>query len=409
MNILNLLHSCTECLKMNDYSPWTIESFNSSWKYGILAYMNRHNISDYTPDIGEEYLANTITPEMDDGSVRRRTRRINVLNDYLLLGYIRRRRYDLKEYEFYGEVGENINGFLEYLVKKRRSQATISAYKLYLSNFLYYLNDNKILTMDSISEQSVIMFVATRENNKNNITSILKGLFRYWYENKLIKLDIETIVLKFFKGYEHEKIPSYYSIEEIQQIEVSIDRSGSYGKRNYAILLLATRLGLRASDIANLKFDNIIWEENKIILTQYKTKSQIILPLLTDVGNAIIDYLKYGRKKTNIQNVFISNNAPTTAATKNMICNVITQIIKQSGVSIGKRHYGPHSMRHSLATILMENEIAMPVISEVLGHRSTETTMKYLKIDIRSLQKCALDVPNVGNEFYEQRGGYFYE
>ena len=66
-------------------------------------------------------------------------------------------------------------------------------------------------------------------------------------------------------------------------------------------------------------------------------------------------------------------------------------------------------MRHSLATILMENEIAMPVISEVLGHRSTETTMKYLKIDIRSLQKCALDVPNVGNEFYEQRGGYFYE
>ncbi|WP_165045881.1 site-specific integrase [Dysgonomonas sp. ZJ709] len=409
MDIQNLINSTTEFLEKSDYSHWTIKSYASSWEFGILAYMNRLNISDYTPDIGQEFLADTITSEMDAKTVQRRTRRIHILNDYLSLGYIRKRSFQPKEYNLQGEIGRNINAYLEYLTKKRRSSSTISTYKLHLSNFLYYLNDNKLLTMDSITEKAIISFVATRENNQENIISTLRGLFKYLYHNKLIRLDFETTTLSFFKGYEREKIPSYYTGEEVKQIEASIDRSGGLGKRNYAILLLATRLGLRASDIANLKFSNIIWESNKITLTQYKTKAQIDLPLLTDVGNAIIDYLKYGRKKSSIQNIFISSAAPITAATKNMICSAISLIIKQSGVLIGKRHYGPHSMRHSLATILMENEIAMPVISEVLGHKSTETTMKYLKIDIHLLQKCALDVSNVDNEFYEQGGGFFYE
>ena len=148
--------------------------------------------------------------------------------------------------------------------------------------------------------------------------------------------------------------------EEVKHIE----QKRWFEERNYAIMLLATCLGLQASDIANLKFSNIIWEENKIILTQHKTKAPIVLLLLTDVGNAIVDYLKHGRKKSTSQNILISCNAPISSATKGMICGVISQIIKQSGVTIGKRRYGPYSMRHSLATILMENEVTMPVISD---------------------------------------------
>ena len=90
-------------------------------------------------------------------------------------------------------------------------------------------------------------------------------------------------------------------------IERSIDRGGSVGKRDYAMFLLASRLGLRASDIAKLKFADINWENNEITIIQYKTNKEIILPLLTDIGNAIIDYLQYGRPKSTSQQIFISS------------------------------------------------------------------------------------------------------
>lgn len=173
--------------------------------------------------------------------------------------------------------------------------------------------------------------------------------------------------------------------------------------------LLASRLGLRASDIANLQFGDIDWDNNLITLTMKKTQKVIQLPLLTEVGNAIIDYLKNGRPKSNLGNVFLSSRAPYVGATKSCVCAAINEIIIQSGVDINLKHHGPHSLRHSLASAMLHEEAPLPVISESLGHRHTDTTMVYLKIDITSLMKCALPVPSVTEGFYTQRGGAFYE
>jgi integrase len=175
------------------------------------------------------------------------------------------------------------------------------------------------------------------------------------------------------------------------------------------MLLLASRLGLRASDIAGLKFSDINWEKSEISLVQYKTKVPIKLPLLTDVGNAIIDYLKHGRFNSKSEHVFISSRAPYVDATHGMVSSAINNIISNAGVSIKYRHHGPHSLRHSLASTLLENGTSIPVISEVLGHKSTTSTMTYLKIDLASLMKCALPVSNVKDAFYEQKGGALYE
>ena len=134
-------------------------------------------------------------------------------------------------------------------------------------------------------------------------------------------------VLEYYKWVKQEKIPSFFSADEICTIEESVNRSGGIGKRNYAMLLLAGRLGLRASDIANLQFSNIDWEKSEIRLTQYKTGNPISLPLLNDVGNAIIDYLKYGRFKSESQNVFISGRAPYIPANKSIVCSAIQEVI----------------------------------------------------------------------------------
>ena len=91
-----------------------------------------------------------------------------------------------------------------------------------------------------------------------------------------------------------------------------------------------------------------------------------------------------------------------------MVCGAINEIIIKSGVDTSGKHHGPHSLRHSLAGAMLKGGSIMPVISETLGHRSTQTTLAYLKIDIRSLLKCALPVPEIADDFYMQRGGAFY-
>lgn len=173
--------------------------------------------------------------------------------------------------------------------------------------------------------------------------------------------------------------------------------------------MLASRLGLRASDIAYLRFSNIDWDKSEISLTQFKTSNPIKLPLLSDVGNAIIDYLQYGRFKSDSQQVFLSCRPPYIPATPSMVCGVIRGLIENSGITTDGRRHGPHSLRHSLVSNLLENTTPISVISGVLGHESSDTTMIYLRIDITSLKKCVLPIPSVSDDFYMQKGGAFYE
>ncbi len=339
---------------------------------------------------------------------REKIRSIKVLDDYLNLGRIRIRTTVPVKHSLYGEIGVLMHKLIDHLHSLRRSSVTIKNYELYLNRFLSYLNRSGVYTLNEMRERHILKFVSTTENNKINIVSSLRVLFRFWSENHLIDVDFENI-LKYYKWVKHEKIPSYFAADEVRAIEESVDRSGGVGKRNYAMLLLASRLGLRASDIAQLQFSNLDWERNEIRLTQFKTGNPITLPLLSDVGNAIIDYLKYGRFKSESQHVFITCRAPYIPASKSTVCSAIRENISKSKIITDGRHHGPHSLRHSLASCLLKNEVPMPVISEVLGHAKTDTTMKYLRIDLTSLVKCTLPVPYVADSFYMQKGGVFYE
>ncbi|HUZ57641.1 MAG TPA: site-specific integrase [Hanamia sp.] len=228
------------------------------------------------------------------------------------------------------------------------------------------------------------------------------------YEEQLLKFDLSES-LQHFRWSPKEKLPSVYSKSEVFQIEASIRRSDATGKRDYAMMLLATRLGLRASDIAHLSFANMDWENSKITFSQFKTGKEIELPLLATVGEALIEYLKYGRKHSQSEKIFLYTRAPFSPMTNSAVSSAIGRVIEGSGVEITGRKHGPHAMRHSLACRFLENKEPMPVISEALGHQSTDTTMSYLRIDITSLRQCVLDVPFVSNHFYEQKGGAFYE
>jgi site-specific recombinase XerD len=405
--INKLIHDCLQFFSSKCYTQNRIDRYRYLWQYGILRYMKEMNLSYYTPSLGQQYITECIPGNNVRPYDRDKIRSIQVLDDWLNLGFIRKRTVIPVNHPLYGEIGLQMQKLINHLQSLRRSSVTIKDYQLYLNSFLVFLNRSGIYTLKGITERHILDFVSTTENNKINVVSCLRVLSRYWLDNHMIETDFD-FVLKSYKWVKHEKIPSFFSVDEVRAIETSIDRSSGVGKRNYAMLLLASRLGLRASDIAHLKFSNIDWEKNEIRLVQHKTGNPISLPLLNDVGSAIIDYLKYGRFKSESQQVFISSRAPYIPADKSIVCSAIGEVITKSKVETDGRRHGPHSLRHSLACSLLKNEVPMPVISETLGHVRTDTTMTYLRIDLISLMKCALPVPSIPDNFYTQKGGAFY-
>jgi len=369
--------------------------------------MRKEGIKNYNYSIGKEFIRNNISPRVTPGE-RDIIRSVTVLNEMQASGKVSKKTVHPITRRLTGEIGFAAECFLNRLKELRRNVTTINDHLLYLHRFIQYLNYNNIKLLGDINKQHVFSFLSTRTNNKINVVSSLRMFFRYAYEEKLLKTNL-SYVLANYKWVKREKLPSFYTAEEVIKIESTVSLSSEVGKRNYAVLLLATRLGLRASDIANLTFTNFDWDRSRIALQQYKTGREIELPLLKEVGEAIINYLKFGRPRSSSTNVFLSARAPYSPMTRSAVSNAVRQIIEASGISIGQRKHGPHSMRHSLASRLLEHEVSLPVISESLGHEKTNTTMAYLRIDVKALRKCALNVPAVDQLFYRQKRGAFYE
>ncbi len=173
--------------------------------------------------------------------------------------------------------------------------------------------------------------------------------------------------------------------------------------------MISYRLGLRISDLVSLELQNINWECNELSFIQIKTGNPVTLPIPEDVGNALIDYLQYCRPHVTASYVFVSRNYPYGKLCPKLVSMVIRSYIRSSGIDVGNRKTGAHAFRHSMAYNLLTAKTQLPVISEIMGHSVLATTMCYLRIDIESLRSGALEVPSFPQNFYEQKGGLFYE
>lgn len=403
-----LMDNCIQYFEQQSYSPLRIDRYKYLWKSKLTPYMVQRSILYYDPSVGEEYIRSNIAGSIISPYQRDIIRSINVLSEFQQKGAISKCHRNTVKHELFGHIGQFMNKFLLHLKSLRRCKTTISEHRLYLSRFLSYLDSKGVTAIEEVREENILSFVSTQTNSQIGIVSTIRFFLRFLFEERIIQYDLAT-VLQHYKWVKREKLPSVYTTKEVFQIESSIRRENATGKRNYAMTLLATRLGLRASDIAHLTFDNIDWENSTITLSQFKTGKKIELPLLVDVGEAIINYLKYGRKRSESPRIFLYTRAPFTAMTNAAVAGALGRTVDASGVDTTGRKHGAHAMRHSLACRLLENKESIPVISEALGHQSTTTTMSYLRIDVESLRKCALNVPLVDTSFYEQKGGAFYE
>ena len=193
------------------------------------------------------------------------------------------------------------------------------------------------------------------------------------------------------------KLLSYYSKEEISQLLSCIDTDTPSGKCMYAAICLLAYLGMRAGDVIALKFSDIDWARDTISYTQQKTGNLLTLPLIDEVKYPLIDYIKNGRHESADQEyVFVTLYAPYTKfSCTSSLFRMVEKCMQTAGIHYEGRHHGPHSLRHSLATNMMSENVPISAIANILGHSSTRTTEIYLTVDETHLKELTLEVPNV--------------
>ena len=368
-------------------------------------------IDEFTSDVGRKYLSSQFG-DSDYATLSKRSKDIikivNVLCEFYDTGTLTSRK---EQIILDGVIGEQMRQFTVHMASLRLKASTIREREHYLSRFLFYLKGKGLTCMSEVHQSVILDYLKTLDVRFPTVAHMtltaIRTFLKYLFEHGLLEVDTSLCVPK--DNYRKQaRLPSVFKPEEIQQVIGTIDRSRPCGKRDFAIVLLAARLGLRASDIAGLKFENLLWEKCMISLCQYKTDRELELPLLAEVGEAIIEYLKYGRPVSDEPYVFLAGHSPFGRMYSSGITCAVRRIFLGSGVTIGNRHHGPHALRHSLASLLLEQSTAMPVITEVLGHENSHSTKFYLRIDLASMKQCMLDVPPVPDDFYDQKGGYFY-
>ena len=407
-SIEELILTCLDTLRKMDFKESTIKHHCRHFNL-LKDYMKLNEQNLYNETVGEKFQFDIFTEgNACDYEQSRIKNSISLLNDMLNHVPVRKKRIHLRTYPLPGEFGKHVQSFFELLkAESRPSYNTIRMYITALNHFAVQMHQDRVCP-ENLDNAAISRFVASLQNTQIYVCVPVRRFLRYLFEMNLTKTDL-SIPLYSIKSHRAEKLPSAYSIKEISKMDASIDKSGPVGKRDYAIFLLASRLGLRASDICSLQFCNLDWDRNVINLVQCKTQKEIELPLLAVIGDSIIDYICNSRPKSESKTIFLTANPPHTTISVPGLSSIVSHIILKAGIDTKTRHHGAHCLRHSLATQLMEQGTTLPIISETLGHSNSQSTMIYLSVDVNGLLRCSLDVPPVPDRFYMQRGGWFYE
>lgn len=294
----------------------------------------------------------------------------------------------------YKEVTEN---FIKYKIEYGRFQRYIEKIKSVVKDLIIFLDASQVHELNGITSELLSKFI----NSFSGFTpstiawkiSILREYFKYAYLNKYIDHPVQ-LYLPHTPQKAHLRLPTVWTQEQINNLLKGVDTTNPVGKRDYAMMLIAARLGMRIGDIRNLKLTNIDWDNKKISIIQSKTKNPLTLPLPNDVGWAIIDYLKNGRPITKSENIFVVHNPPYIGKPiQGTLRENFSKALIRANIHVEKqKRCGWHSLRHSIATNLLQNGVDSSIISDILGHSDPGIVKHYIKVNRNGLKKCVLEV-----------------
>ena len=289
-----------------------------------------------------------------------------------------------------------VQAFERFLRNERiLANATIVNYLPFVHRFLTDRFSDGPVMLSRLSASDVARFVqcqAPRLHVKRAklLTTALRSFLRYAEYRGDIVSDLASAVPT-VASWSMTSIPRAIPADTVRQLLSSINRHTPMGLRNYAILLLLSRLGLRAGEVAQLELEDINWNGGYVNV-KGKGGQRNTLPMPSDVGAAIAAYLQDGRPQTRSRRVFLRGKAPIRGfLDQSAVGSIVRNTLAHAGIKAPTK--GAHQFRHALATEMLSRGASLTEIGEVLRHRSPETTMIYTKIDVEALRTLALPWP----------------
>jgi integrase/recombinase XerD len=345
-------------------------------------------------DVTDEHARRFFECSARQQSVRRgEFATVRRLMDFLgQLGVIR----PLPEHEEATPIQRAVAAFATYLREERElSEKTLIQYCPFIERFLSERFDRGPMELTALRAADVIRFVkqqaaALSPARAKTATTALRSFLRYLRHCGEIELDLAAAVPT-VPNWSMTGIPRAIAPEHVQAVFAHCPRDTPVGRRDYAILMLLARLGLRSGEIVALTLDSIDWEAGSIAVAG-KGDQATSLPLPVDVGEAIADYLCHGRPESSSRALFLRVCAPIRGlGAGQSVATIVGAAIRRAGIET--RHRGTHQFRHALATDMLRHGATLSEIGSVLRHRHAKTTGIYAKVDFASLRPLGLPWP----------------
>jgi len=325
---------------------------------------------------------------------RRSLRRGDVSTGHQLLGLLRRLGVisSLPQKMDRTALDRIIRDYDRFLSSERGlARATVVCYLPIVRRLLIERFEKKALRLENLRPADLNRFIlregrrVSRIHARTTVTA-LRSFLRFLRQRGAIKTDLAAAL----PGVAHWRlshIPKSLPPEQVEQLLRSCDRGTPSGQRDYAILLLLARLGLRGGEVLAMTLDDLDWEHGEMVV---RGKGQRLerLPLPRDVGTALVHYLRHVRPACSSRNVFIRLKAPLRGLRLTAICCVVRRALRRAGLDPDFK--GAHLLRHSLATTMLRRGASLGEIGQLLRHKQPTTTQIYAKVDIKALRGIAL-------------------
>lgn len=395
-----------DCLSVYSYSGEYMSTFKRRLTQ-VVEHYAAMGILHYTPGQYEKYLS-CITTEYVSGKLRTDLfwayrKCAYYLDEYCRLGYVKPKMLVQKSRNILrGIFKESLDAYLSSLSPQIRD-STIAQRRYAIRRYLYHFQELGYQSFECIQVHDVqryFMYLSTEISSRSLNQNRLHIRQFYIYLSDTGLFTPNWLSFFDFKVIAPRKIQGYLTTEEIDCILSKVKTDTNTGKRDYAIISLARTTGLRGCDIINLKLTDIDWTLGVITVCQQKTGIMIQLPLLTESGEALKDYILYGRPKTDSQEIFVRTQAPYTALRGTGSLNALLRKYQKRTNYIPRPWDGKafHGTRRGLGRDLVRAGVPVTSIMQILGHSHMDSSKPYMMLNTPELIECALDFTNISVE-----------
>lgn len=286
--------------------------------------------------------------------------------------------------------------FGRYLAQERGlTQTTVDNYLPIIRRFLTMCFDANVILLEELVSEDITRFILRYAHigsprRAQLMVTALRSFLRFIYQQGQTATNLSMCVPT-VANWDLSELPKFLKPEEVERLLESCDKRSPIGQRDYAVLLLLARLGLRAGEVVHMVLEDIDWEAGELII-RGKSARQDHLPLLQDVGEALATYLYHGRPHCSSRRVFIRQLAPHKGfSSSTAIGDIVRRAFARTGLQ--RTHKGAHLLRHSLATQMVNQGASLNEIGEILRHQQPHTTEIYAKVNLVALRNLAQTWP----------------